>query len=86
MNLNLQIDLDKLLCYFINVGDNMNRKNIMRDFINTINDNRLMTLFIKTIFGYENFFDYNYLFRMIDNDKEIIIDIYDIVSDNRINR
>ena len=52
----------------------------------TINDNRLMTLFIKTIFGYENFFDYNYLFRMIDGDNELIIDIYDNVSDNRFNR
>ena len=45
-----------------------------------------MTLFIKNIFGYEDFFDYNYLFRMIDNDKEIIIDIYDNVTDNRFNR
>ena len=64
----------------------MNRKNIMRDFINQINDCKLMTLFIKNIFDYECFFDYNYLFRMIDGGSELIIDIYDNVSDNRFNR
>lgn len=64
----------------------MNKKSIMWEFINKINDSKLMTQFIKNIFGYENFFDYNYLFRMIDGDNEIIIDIYDNVSDNRFNR
>lgn len=64
----------------------MNKKNIMRDFINQINDCKLMTLFIKNIFDYECFFDYNYLFRMNDGDNELIIDIYDNVSDNRFNR
>ena len=64
----------------------MNRKSVMCDFINEINDRKLMTKFISNIFGYENFYDYNYIFRMIDNDDEIIIDIYDNVSDNRFNR
>lgn len=64
----------------------MNKKNMLRDFINEINDNKMMTQFIKNIFGYENFYDYNYLFRMVDNDSELIIDIYDNVSDNRFNR
>ena len=31
----------------------------MRDFINRINDNNLMTEFIKNIFDYEYFYDYN---------------------------
>lgn len=64
----------------------MNKKNAMRDFIKKINDSNLMTQFIKNIFNYENFYDYNYLFRMIDNEDEVIIDIYDNVSDNRFNR
>lgn len=64
----------------------MNKKNIMSGFINQINDRKLMTDFIKNIFDYEHFYDYNYLFRMIDTDDEIIIDIYDNVSDNRFNR
>lgn len=64
----------------------MNKKNIMWEFINVINNRNLMTKFIKNIFGYKNFYDYNYLFRMIDNNDEIIIDIYDNVSDNRFNR
>lgn len=64
----------------------MNKKNIMRDFLNEINDSKLMTKFIKNIFGYENLHDYNYLFRMIDSNDEIIVDIYDNVSDNRFNR
>lgn len=64
----------------------MNRKNKMMDFINEINDRKMMTNFIKNLFDYENFYDYNYLFRMIEGDNEIIIDIYDNVSDNRFNR
>ena len=64
----------------------MNKKNVMRDFINEINNRKLMTKFIINIFGYNNFNDYNYLFRMIDDDDRIIIDIYDNVSNNRFNR
>jgi len=64
----------------------MNKKRVMCDFINEVNNRNLMTLFIKNIFGYEDFFDYNYLFRMINTDREIIIDIYDNISDNRFNR
>lgn len=64
----------------------MNKKDIMFRFIKKINDDKMTTNFIKNIFGYENFFDYNYLFRMINGDNEIIIDIYDNVSDNRFNR
>ena len=64
----------------------MNKKNMMREFINIINNRKLMTDFIKNIFDYDNFNDYNYLFRMIEEDNGIIIDIYDNVSDNRFNR
>lgn len=64
----------------------MNKKNFMGMFINEINDKKLMTNFIRNIFRYKNFYDYNYLFRMIENDDEIIIDIYDNVTDNRFNR
>jgi len=84
--LDFQIDLIKLMCYFYNEGGKMNKKRVMCDFINEVNNRNLMTLFIKNIFGYEDFFDYNYLFRMINTDREIIIDIYDNISDNRFNR
>ena len=64
----------------------MNKKSVMCEFISEINNRNLMTLFIKNIFNYEDFYDYNYIFRMIDTDNEIIVDIYDNVSDNRFNR
>ena len=64
----------------------MNKKEIFREFISYINTNGMMTKFIKNIFNYENLFDYNYLFRMVDYDDKIIIDIYDNISDNRFNR
>lgn len=64
----------------------MNKKNFMGIFIREINDKKLMTNFIRNIFGYKNFYDHNYLFRMIENEDEIIIDIYDNVTDNRFNR
>ena len=37
----------------------MNKKNIMWEFINEIYDKKMMTDFIKNIFNYENFYDYN---------------------------
>ena len=64
----------------------MNKKSVMCEFISEINNRNLMTLFIKNIFNYEDFYDYNYIFRMIDTDNEIIFDIYDNVSYNRFNR
>ena len=67
-------------------GGKMNKKNMMREFINRINDRGLMTSFIKNIFDYDNFYDYNYFFRMIDIDNKIILDIYDNVSDTKLNR
>lgn len=64
----------------------MSKKEIMSNFVNKINDKKMMTLFIKNIFGYDNFTDYNYLFRIIEDSKKIILDIYDNVSDHRFNR
>ena len=64
----------------------MNKKAIMSRFIKKIEDRKLMTLFIKELFDYDNFNDYNYLFRMKDDNKRVIIDIYDNVSSNRFNR
>lgn len=64
----------------------MNRKDILKEFINEINYHGLMTKFINNIFGYKELNDYNYIFRMIDNEMELIIDIYDNVSENRFNR
>ena len=74
------------MCYFNIEGGKMNKKKVMCDFINEINNRKLMTLFIKNIFKYEEFYDYNYIFRMTSTDYEIIIDIYDNVSNNRFNR
>ena len=64
----------------------MNKKDILYTFIKTIEKKQLLTKFIKNIFDYENFNDYNYLFRMTENSNQIIIDIYDNISDNRFNR
>lgn len=64
----------------------MNKKEMMGSFINKIYDKKLMTLFIRNLFDYNNFYDYNYIFRMKEDKKRIIIDIYDNVSSNRFNR
>ena len=64
----------------------MTKKNMFKLFVNKINDRKLMTKFIINIFDYEGLQDYNYIFRMIDGNNEVIIDIYDNVSDNRFNR
>lgn len=64
----------------------MNKKNELYHFINVIRQKKLLTLFIKNIFGYKNFHDYNYIFRVINEKEQVIIDIYDNISDNRFNR
>ena len=64
----------------------MNQKRLLMKFINVIQRKKLLTEFLADIFEYDDFHDYNYLFRMVNNDDEIIIDIYDNVSDNRFNR
>lgn len=64
----------------------MNKRDILFTFINTIQEKKLLTDFIINIFDYDNFHDYNYLFRMTKDETKIIIDIYDNVSDNRFNR
>ena len=71
---------------FLSYGDYMNKKDFMFKFISEIEKKGLMTEFIINIFDYKNFHDYNYLFRLIDRDNEIIMDIYDNVSNNRFNR
>ena len=55
----------------------MNKKDILYTFIKTIEKKQLLTKFIKNIFDYENFNDYNYLFRITENSNQVIIDIYD---------
>ena len=64
----------------------MNKKELFVKFIRSIEKRQKLTLFISRIFDYDNFNDYNYLFRMKEEDNQIIIDIYDNVSVNRFNR
>lgn len=64
----------------------MNKKEMMVDFIRKLEKEKRLTLFIKNLFDYEEFNDYNYLFRLKEENDSVIIDIYDNISDNRFNR
>ena len=64
----------------------MNKEETMYNFINKIQSRRLLTNFIAYLFDYQNFHDYNYIFRLSKENKDIIIDIYDNISNNRFNR
>lgn len=64
----------------------MINKVYMLKFIKTIQNKKLLTKFIENIFDYIDLQDYNYIFRIIDDDNKIIVDIYDNISDNRFNR
>ena len=60
---------------------------MFKEFVGRIaSKGNILTLFIKSIFDYEEFYDYSYLFRMKEEGNTEIIDIYDNVSDNRFNR
>lgn len=64
----------------------MNKRVLMKEFIETIDRRKLMTQFIKNMFNYQELYDYNYLFRIKEEGNMIVIDIYDNVSNNRFNR
>ena len=64
----------------------LSKKELLELFIKTVQERGLLTDFIKLIFGYDNLYDYNYIFRLSTSNDEIIIDIYDNISDNRFNR
>lgn len=64
----------------------MNKKVLMKEFIETIDRRKLMIQFIKNMFNYQELYDYNYLFRIKEKGNMIVIDIYDNVSNNRFNR
>ena len=59
----------------------MNKKDLLVRFINTIKRKKLLTEFIKFLFDYDFLSDYNYIFRIVDSDNKVIIDIYDNISD-----
>ena len=64
----------------------MNKKDMLYKFIKQIEKHKLLTLFIKNVFDYEDLCDYNYIFRIINKEEMIIIDIYDNISAHRFNR
>ena len=64
----------------------MNKKELLEVFIKAIQRKKLLTEFIQNIFDYKNLHDYNYIFRISTNREEVIIDIYDNISNHRFNR
>ena len=64
----------------------MNNKDTMIKFINVVNNNGMLTELIKYIFDYDYLFDNNYIFRLIDDNNYVILDIYDNISANKFNR
>lgn len=64
----------------------MTEKCLLNEFMATIEKEKTLTQFIINIFDYKDFHDYNYIFRLIENNDNVIIDIYDNVSSNRFNR
>ena len=64
----------------------MNKKEMMLRFLRKIKYRKLMTSFLINIFDYNGLHDYNYIYRIEDNNDDIIIDIYDNISANRFNR
>ena len=64
----------------------MNNKNKLAKYIRRIKRKNELTSFISYIFTYNNLQTYNYIFRLIEEESRVIIDIYDNISNNRFNR
>ena len=59
---------------------------IMKEFLKVIYKKNLLTGFLNDVFEYKDFGDYNYIYRLGNDDTSVIIDVYDNVSINRFNR
>lgn len=55
-------------------------------YLKKLERSKLLTRFIALLFDYKDFHDYNYIYRMVEENMRIIIDIYDNISSNRFNR
>ena len=55
-------------------------------FIRLIKKEKELTNFIAFICNYKDFNDYNYIFRLLEKEDRVVIDIYDNISNNRFNR
>lgn len=64
----------------------MNRRRMMGLYLKKLERSKLLTRFIALLFDYKDFHDYNYIYRMVEENNRIIIDIYDNISSNRFNR
>lgn len=64
----------------------MNRRRMMGLYLKKLERSKLLTRFIALLFDYKDFHDYNYIYRMVEENMRIIIDIYDNISTNRFNR
>ena len=64
----------------------MNNQKIIIKYLNTLKRNKQLTSFISYIFDYKNLNESNYIFRMKKENNNIIIDIYDNISKNKLNK
>ena len=64
----------------------MCKKDLMIKFLNKIKFKGLLTKFIQELYEIPEIHDYNYLYRLINEDNLVIIDIYDNITKNRFNR
>ena len=63
----------------------MNRE-VLSEFLYSLEEEKKLTKFLKIIFKYKVLHDYNYISRIVVNDKSVILDVYDNILENRFNR
>ena len=64
----------------------MNSQILFIKYINKIKKKKLLTQFIANIFDYHNITENNYIFRIKKENNYIIMDIYDNISKNKLNK
>ena len=64
----------------------MNKEDIFFIFLKEIEKEKLITKFLNEIFEYNDLCEYNYIYRAVEKDNSIVIDVYDNISNNRFNR
>ncbi len=72
--------------YFNNIGGLEVNREVLSEFLYSLEEEKKLTKFLKIIFKYKVLHDYNYISRIVVSKESVILDIYDNILENRFNR
>ena len=62
--------------YFNNIGGLEVNREVLSEFLYSLEEEKKLTKFLKIIFKYKVLHDYNYISRIVVSKESVILDIY----------